>query len=447
MINRKINEDLTEWTKKDNRKPLVLRGARQVGKTTAINIFSRQFKQYIYLNLELREDREIFEQDLSFHKLFEAIFFIKGADNNENSTLIFIDEIQNSPQAIASLRYFYESGRDLFVIGAGSLLEVYLHKENISFPVGRVEFLYMHPLSFEEYLSAHPKQNILEIYKTIPIPEYAHNTILELFHEYTLIGGMPEICSEYLSSFNLKKLAVIYESLLISYIDDAGKYASNRNMYQIIRHIIETVPREAGNRIKYQGFGNTTYRSREVGEAFRILERSMLISLIHPATAFDFPLLPDKKKSPRLQFLDTGLLNYYSGIQKQLLNPKDLNSLFRGRISEHIVGQELFKNEVHSNNKPCFWVREKSGTSSEVDFLLESGKYPIPVEVKSGKTGRLRSLHFYMENSRQKYAIRLYSDRISRQNVKTTEGKEYTLLNLPYYLAGRLNEYADYFFQ
>ncbi|MBF9014430.1 MULTISPECIES: ATP-binding protein [unclassified Oceanispirochaeta] len=444
MIKRKIVDELRHWAKKENRKPLILRGARQVGKTTAVEMFSHDFEQYIYLNLEQKADRDLFEQDLPVDKVLEAVFFLKDSDPDEKSTLLFIDEIHNSTKAVSMLRYLYEEAEDLFVVCAGSLLEVYLDKEQISFPVGRVEFLYMHPLTFEEYLRARNQKAVFDLFQSVPVPDYAHDKILELFHEYSLIGGMPEICAEYLKHHDLSRLAPIYESLLISYTDDAAKYASGRSMYQVIRHIIETSPMEAGKRMKFQGFGNSSYRSRESGEAFRILERSMLISLSYPVTDFDYPLIPNKKKSPRLQFLDTGLLNYYSGIQKQLLNPKDLNSLYRGRIAEHIVGQEILAKEIISFRKPVFWVRENSGASSEIDFILQYGKYPVPVEVKSGKTGRLRSLHYYMEHSKQTVAVRLYADKILKQEIDTPGGSKYTLWNLPYYLAGKIMDYLEY---
>ena len=192
MFKRKILDELNKWKDKSDRKPLVIRGARQVGKTTVVNLFSKQFDKYIYLNLENSEDREIFENNLSFDKLLEAIFFLKNVKKNSGTILIFIDEIQNVSNAVTQLRYFYENAKDLFVISAGSLLETLLDK-NINFPVGRVEYLVLKPLSFEEFLLAIGETPAVEMLNTIPLPDFAHKKLLGLFHRFVLIGGMPEV--------------------------------------------------------------------------------------------------------------------------------------------------------------------------------------------------------------------------------------------------------------
>ncbi|MDX9800855.1 MAG: AAA family ATPase, partial [Spirochaetia bacterium] len=241
MFDRFIQQNLQAWLEKPKRKPLMLRGARQTGKTTAVKMFSRQFSQFLFFNMEIKEDRDIFEQDLVFEKLVEAMFFIKNMDRNNPSTLIFIDEIQNSSKAISLLRYFYEYRPDLPVISAGSLLEAVIDLYNFSLPAGRVEFMYLFPVTFEEYLAASSDNtSALDAFNTIPVPEYAHGKLLSLFHEYVMIGGMPEIIDTYLSNRNMIQLAPIYESLMTSYIDDAGKYSSNQTMYNIIRHAIES---------------------------------------------------------------------------------------------------------------------------------------------------------------------------------------------------------------
>ena len=192
MFDRTIVKELKKWVKKTNRKPLVLRGARQVGKTTAVEIFSKQFDQYIYLNLEILSDRKIFEMDYSVEELIQAIFFEKSKKKSRGKTLIFIDEIQNSPKAVSMLRYFYESAKDYFVIAAGSLLESLIDRQ-ISFPVGRVEYLYMKPLTFDEYIAAAGDSSLLEVLDQIPCPDFAHEKLLKQFYKYTLIGGMPEV--------------------------------------------------------------------------------------------------------------------------------------------------------------------------------------------------------------------------------------------------------------
>ena len=236
MFHRAIIEKLRQWSQSKGRKPLVLRGARQVGKTTAVDIFAREFDNYIYLNLESKEDAAIFDDELGIEELIQAIFFAKNISRNAGSTLLFIDEIQNSSKAIAMLRYFLESAPDLFVIGAGSLLEAMIDKKQVSFPVGRVQYLFMYPLTFAEYLAALSEEQALEAYHTVPMPGFATARMLKLFHQYTLLGGMPEIIKTFSESRDLLDLRPVYQGLLSSYLDDVSKYARNSTMIEVIRH-------------------------------------------------------------------------------------------------------------------------------------------------------------------------------------------------------------------
>ncbi len=444
MFSREIINRLEQWADAEERKPLILRGARQVGKTVAVDLFGERFDQYISLNLELEAEREIFQRGLPVPDLFQAILLRKKLKSNGSRVLLFLDEVQNSPEAVASLRYFYELLPRIHIIAAGSLLEVVLAEEQISFPVGRVEQFIMYPLSFREFLLATGNQPAARALETIPLPEYSVSTLFELFHRYTLIGGMPEIVDRYSRSGEIPALNPIYESLLGTYLDDVGKYGRNRTISTIIRHCIESAPFAAGRRITFAGFGKSNYRSREVGEALRTLERAMLIYLIRPSTSLEIPIVPDFRKSPRLQFLDTGLLNYFVGLQEQYFQYDNLHPIHRGLITEHIVGQELICGEANTLKKQCFWVREKSQSRAEVDFLLQYRDYAIPVETKAGKTGSLRSLHQFIDRCPHRYAVRLYSGPLYVQETTTPAGKPFLLLNLPYFLASRLPGYLDW---
>ena len=440
MFNREIIKDLMHWKASEYRKPLVLRGARQVGKTTVVNQFAVNFSQYIYLNLEIEEDKQIFRQRTSIHELVQALFFMKDKDTEIADTLIFIDEIQEMPEAISSLRYFYEEYPGYYVIAAGSLLET-VFDTSVSFPVGRVEYQFLYPFSFNEFLEAMGEKQALKQLNTTPIPDFAHEKLMRLFHLYCLIGGMPEVVKRYVEHRDLTQLASVYEALLLSYIDDIEKYARNTTQVQIMRHAVTSCFREAGSRIKFNGFGASNYGSRDMGEALRTLEKAKLIYLIYPTTQTKLPFQPDLKKSPRLQVLDTGLVNFFAGIQKDVFSTSDLLDVYNGKIIEHIVCQELMASNKDIINKPLFWVRDKEGASAELDFLVRFEGKAIPVEVKSGKTGKLRSLHQYIEMSETPLAIRLYAGLFHISKVTTPQGKEFTLLNLPYYLAGRLKQY------
>jgi len=200
--------------------------------------------------------------------------------------------------------YFYEELPELHVISAGSLLEFAMQKVQ-SFPVGRVEFLYLHPLNFQEYLEATDKQNLLEYLQLVPIKPVAHKLLMDVFHRYAIIGGMPVIKVD-IQQKNLSDLPRTYESIWGTYKNDVEKYTSNETERKIIKHLMDTAPLYVDERVKFQGFGNSNYRSREVGEAFRTLDDAKIIRLIYPTTDLKPPLKSDLKKSPRLQFLDTG---------------------------------------------------------------------------------------------------------------------------------------------
>jgi len=444
MFTRNILKELDKWSLNNDRKPLILRGARQVGKTTIVDIFSKKFDQYIYLNLDTKDDKDLFERNYNISDLIAAIFLYKKK-SQDKKTLIFIDEIQNSSQAVAMMRYFYEDSKasKFYVIAAGSLLETLIDTK-ISFPVGRVEYLFLYPLNFKEFLMAMDEDEILEILQKIPISNFAHEKILKLFNLYTLIGGMPEIVENYKKHQDIIALNNVYESLLNSYLDDVSKYARNDLTQNVIRHCIESAPFEAGGRIKFQGFGNSNYRSREVGEALRSLERAMIINLVYPSTSIKLPIVPNFKKSPKLQFLDTGLINYFVGLQKDIFNSQNLDLVYGGKIIEHIVGQELIS--IHNERKKNFnfWVREDKRSNAELDFLFPFEQYVIPIEVKSGKTGRLRSLHEFMKKTNHDYAVRLYADKFSIDDINFS-GVNYKLLNLPYYLGYWVGDYLEYY--
>ena len=444
MYYRNILQELQLWRLSKSRKPLLIRGARQVGKTTVVNELGRQYQQYIYLNLERKEDAIIFQNYTRFSTLVEAIFFLKDKDIQQNDTLIFIDEIQEVPETVNLLRYFLEDFPQFHVIAAGSLLEAVLN-ENMTMPVGRVEYKVLRPMAFNEFLEAMGEKSALQQYHTVPIANFAHEKLLQLFHTYTLIGGMPEVVKHYAENRNLTALLSIYESLLVSYMNDVEKYARNSTMVQVIRHVIKSMSAEAGNRIKFQHFGQSNYGSREVGEAIRTIEKALLLYLVYPCTSTELPLFPDKKKSPRLQLLDTGLMNHLAGIQKEIIGTPQLDTVYQGKVAEHIVGQELLASQYNVLAELHFWTREKKEAIAEIDYIHVFDGKMIPIEVKSGATGRLRSLHLFMENSPQPLAVRIYGGKLSIDTLKTPHGKDFYLLNLPYYLTGQIEKYLAWF--
>ncbi len=445
MFSRGIIVELGEWRKKTNRKPLIIRGARQVGKTTVVKQFGMDFEQFIYLNLELPEDRKPFEDFTNFDTLLQSLFYLKNQSlSKKANTLLFIDEIQELPQALQQLRYFYEDTPDLAVIAAGSLLES-LFNPDISFPVGRVEYMVIHPVSFPEFLSAIGETAALEQLKLVPLASFAKDKLMQLFQRYCLLGGMPEVIEQYAATKDVTSLNAVYESLLLSYLDDVEKYASNAAQINYIRHAIRASFAEAGKRIKFQGFGKSNYKSREMGEALRTLEKALLLHLVFPQTNTVLPLQPDLNKSPRLQVLDTGMLNYFVGLQKEIIGTQDLSSVYQGTMIEHMVGQELLAAQYSALHGLQFWVREKNSSSSEVDYLQVFNSQLIPIEVKSGATGKLRSLHQFMDLAPHNLAIRFYAGDLEISNITTPGQKEFYLLNLPYFLVSQTEKYLVWF--
>lgn len=445
MYKRNIITELREWRTSPLRKPLVLRGARQVGKTTAVLQFAAGFQQFIHLNLERERDKEVFFRYKSVNEILQFLFFQynKRWDKQED-TLLFIDEIQESPEAVAMLRYFYEDFPEICVVAAGSLLETIFDK-SINFPVGRVEFRVLRPFNFSEFLEAMNENQAWQLYNQIPLPDFAHSKLLGLFHSYTLIGGMPEVLKSYIETKDMTLLQAVYESLITTYFDDAEKYAKTPNQVQIIRHAVKSAFYEAGSRIKFAGFGASNYGSKEMGEVLRTLEKVMLLHLVYPTTHSEPPFMPDIKKSPRLQVLDTGMLNFFASLQSELFGTSDLNAVYQGRITEHIVGQEFLGAKFNVMNKLRFWVRDKKQSSAEIDFLFSVDGEMIPVEVKSGASGKMRSLQQYIDISKADFAVRFYAGNISLEKHQTISGKTYRLLSLPYFLAGKLEDYVRHF--
>lgn len=445
MFERHILQELKKWRTKNARKPLIIRGARQVGKTTVVRQFSGEFQGFLYVNLELPDDRKPFEDFSNIETLLQSLFFLKNKSLADRAnTLVFIDEIQEVPDALQHLRYFYEEAPDIPVIAAGSMLES-LFNPNISFPVGRVEYLVIQPASFGEFLGASGEAAALQQVLTVPVAAFAHDTLLKLFRMYCLIGGMPEIVAHYAAHKDLAALTPIYESLLVSYLDDVEKYAKGTSRIEYIRHAIRSSFAEAGKRIKFQNFGSSSYKSREMGEALRALEKALLIHLVYPQTSPVLPLLPDVSKSPRLHVLDTGMLNYFVGLQQELLGTTDLNNVYQGMVIEHIVGQELLARQYSALRGLAFWIREKTTSAAEVDYLFSYKGKLIPVEVKSGATGTLRSLAMFMDMAPHSMAVRLYAGELLLSAVTTPEGKTFNLLNLPYYLVSQIEKYLEWF--
>jgi len=443
MFERKAIQYLKVWSKKKNRKPLIIRGARQVGKTSLINEFGKEFDLFISLNLDKRADLDFFSKETSVIQIFESILISKRLQKPRGSVLFFIDEIQNSPIAIKSLRYFYEEMPEIYIIAAGSLLESLLQKQ-VSFPVGRVEYLALRPCNFSEFLGAMGELPLQEKLTSVSVPGLLHNRLMELFKQFTMIGGMPEIINNFVNENDLIALDNIYQTLLTGYRDDVEKYAPRPTITEILRYVIKYGWEYAAQRITFESLANSNYKSRDMAETLRTLEKALLLELVYPTTDTKLPIRKDMKKKPKLMWLDTGLVNFASGLQTELYRKEDISDTWRGLIAEHIVGQEIVGASNRLLEERHFWVREARNSQAELDFLFISLNHGIvPVEVKSSDSTRLKSLHLFMKDSTSKIAIRFWGYYESRNKIRASSGKEFTLFNLPYYYAGFIDKYLD----
>ena len=442
MFQRLALKALHQWAEKEGRKPLVLRGARQVGKTTLVKIFAEEFDVFINLNLEEKVNAALFTMEVSFEDLLAGIYAKAGIKMENQRTLIFIDEIQNVPDAVKVLRYFYEKRPDLYVIAAGSLLES-LVGNHISFPVGRVEYMALHPCTFTEFLGALGENILVEQIEQLEVPQSVHSYVMDLFKKYMIVGGLPEAVANYAKRKDWVSLNEIFNSLLSGYKDDIEKYAQRPKEQDILRYILNYGWGLAGQRFQFSKFCSSSYKSAEMGNAFRTLEKTLLLELVYPLISTSFPILPDLKRSPKLLWLDTGLVNYVAGMQESLLFTSDTDELWNGHIAEQVVGQELLGASFAFGVKRMFWVRDARNSQAEVDFVYKYKSHLIPVEVKTGDNSKLRSLHQYMDESQEDIALRLWNGPLTSDLIRLPSGKQYTLYNMPFYYAGQLETFFN----
>lgn len=438
MIQRTLLQQLRDWRKEPDRKPLILRGARQTGKSTLVDIFSKDFDVYLHLNLDEEDDRMLFEKYKNIDKLVDAIYVHCNQRKSDAPTLLFIDEIQNSPQAVSMLRYFYEKANHLYVICAGSLLES-LIGNRISFPVGRVQYAAVRPCSFLEFLSATGGDFDKELVEN-QNADLAHDRIMSAFRNYCIVGGMPAAVNRYAQKNDILAADDIYETLITSYSDDVEKYAPNDTMAKVLRFIITNGWKFGGETITFERFANSPYKTREMSEAFQVIEKSMLLELAYPVVSAEMPLLAAFTRRPKLLWLDTGIINYVAQIRREVFSVDNIQDVWRGRIAEHIVAQELVAYNSKFSAKRNFWVNPKNGATSEVDFVYPFQGLCIPIEVKSGVNAHLKSLQVFMESAPHNIAVRIWSKPLEINDLTTKSGKPFKLINMPFYYVSEIDK-------
>jgi len=400
-MKRLVTERLLAWKDRRNRKPLIIRGARQVGKTHSVEAFGTQaFPRLVKIDFEKQVSvRTIFDGDLSPKRLIKLLAAATGEDIVAGETLLFLDEIQRCPQALVALRYFYEEMPGLHVIAAGSLLE--FEMEKISFPAGRVEFLWMYPLTFAEFLVAQGAERLQverpDLNTVEPVEPLIHDRLMEQLRTYFVVGGMPEVVAAYIDTDSLNEVRQVQETLVYTLIQDMVKYEKYLEN-DLVREIFETIPRYVGREVKYTKLASTAslYKIKQVLDA---LEKAMLVTSVHSSSAAGLPLGGNINRSSfKLCPLDIGLMQSLCGIPAgEVIQSTDLLATYKGSLCEQFVGQELKAAGGSQNDQLFFWSRAAKSSNAEVDYLLvKSGKI-IPLEIKHGPAGRLKSLHLFME--------------------------------------------------
>lgn len=437
-MKRDIEKILITWQQQLERLPLLVRGARQVGKTYVIEEFGKQyFDSLLTINFEYEPQYKGCFDSLNPVDIINAVQILSGQKIEAGSTLLFLDEIQECPKAILALRYFKEKMPQLHVIAAGSLLEFTLNEPEFRMPVGRVQSIFLKPLSFREYLRAIHQGELLNWLGALnvgdSIPDALHQQGIKLVREYMITGGMPAVIASHIQDKDLMNSQNIQSALINTFRNDFGHYAT-KTQHGYLRTVFEKVTGLSGQIIKYKHIDENA-RSRALKIAIEQLSDAGLVTHVYSTSASGLPLNAQmNEKKFKLVFLDVGLLSRSTQLDAKLLLSEDLLLVNRGAMAEQLVAQELLAYGTPYENPPLyFWARDKRGSEAEIDYVIQLSGEIIPVEVKSGMTGHLKSLRLFMEEKNSPLAIRI------SQHPLSIEGK---LLSIPLYMIFEMERLA-----
>jgi len=452
-MKRNILQYLKEWKNRKNRNPLILRGARQVGKTYIIEEFARnEFKNFLNINLEEKPELKKLFFDNDVNRILTELSILLNAEISYDNTLFFIDEIQSCPEAIQSLRYFKEKLPELHVICAGSLLDHTLNEMNLPMPVGRVEFIYMYPLSFKEFLMALKQEKLISYINSFdfskPFSEIIHNQISQLLRFYFFIGGMPAVVKSYAEENKLAEIQRIHHNILTSIQYDFAKYGT-RKQQEYLQTVLKYCGQNPGRKIKYSNIDRDT-RSAFLKESIRKLRLSRIVHTVKHTNAHKIPLATYSKDDVyKTIFMDIGFVNHFNQID--LIELENLVTASEGMLAEQFAGQEILAhNEPWLDPQLYYWSREEKSSNAEIDFIFQHKNRIYPVEVKAGKTGTLKSMQVYLFEKKLKTGIRFNMDRPSIGNFTTginiankNAKLSWTLVSLPLYMVSELKRILD----
>jgi len=433
-MERYVFSNLINWVERKRRKPLLMRGARQVGKTWLIEKLARERFEF-YLKVDFEENSEyvsLFSGDINPQKICSELELRTGIDIIAGKTLLFFDEIQVCPKAIMSLRYFYEKMPDLHVVAAGSLLEFAFSV--ISFPVGRIQMLEVHPLNFSEFLLALNYRKAAGICnkQITEVSESIHDFLLEQLRIYWMVGGMPECINEYVNTKSLKQAAEVQDEICETYRLDFNKYKPKTDI-NCLNAVFSTIAANVGQQIKYTGLA-VDFTIPTIKRAYESLLLARIAKKIKSLSSIGIPLeVHASDKRFKNLFLDIGLMNRVMGIDyNEALNHKNLLSIYRGQLAEQFVGQEF---ATSTSNQLYYWSRDAKNSSAEIDYVIALEGKVYPVEVKDGPSGKLRSLHIYRETYQPSYSVVFHAGpKVILENEK--------IVFLPLYFAGAFAKFG-----
>ena len=446
---------LQEWKSRTTRKPLIVRGARQVGKTRLIrDIFGkREFKSVVEINFEFRRDlAELFLSN-DPAKIVPLLETVIGERIVDGETLLFLDEVQAAPQVLAALRYFYERRPSLHVIAAGSLLEFALSDFEHSVSVGRIEYLYLEPLSFEEFLPAVGATGLRDWIRRYrlgdDVPDALHRDCLEKVLLYWIVGGLPEAARVYGETNSLVEVERVQQSLITTYAEDFAKYR-RRVPLAMLDAVFASLPLQIGKKFSYVAVSRDV-KARELGVAVDLLQKALVLTRVNRVPGNAVPLeVGEDARNFKAFALDIGLAARQMGLSPSALKlPVDARFIAeRGGFCEQFVAENLkCAMPEHLPHRLYHWERMRTGSDAEVDFLIAVGSSVVPLEVKAGKTGSLKSLHQYLIEKGRSFGVRINGDKPSF--VETTfadahgERHPFRLLSLPFYLCNEVFRLAQ----
>ena len=415
---RLIDKYLWEWASRDTHKPLLLRGARQVGKSTAVQELSKKFETFVEINFEKQPKyKALFKDDLDVKRIVPQIAAMYGTSIKPGKTLLFFDEIQECPQAIMALRFFKEEMSDLHIIAAGSLLEFAL-KELPTFGVGRIHSMFMYPMTFDEFLEANGQQLLLEARNQSsidnPLSAPLHDKLVELFRTYMLVGGMPEAVKTWVEYHDYVRCQEVQDDIVVTYEDDFPKYKKNADPV-LLRQTLRSAAVQATKKFVYSKVGSD-YKTAEVKKAVELL---VLAGILHPVTHTDANGLPlgseEDKSYQKMLLLDTGLLlrllnmslGDVSELTEQILTASAADLVNKGPMAELLVGLEMLHHMSPNIRHDLFyWVRHEKNSQAEIDYISNYLQTVVPIEVKADKQGGMKSLWLFMREKKLHFAIR-----------------------------------------